>query len=96
MPNADGSLSRFRCKESSNFEAKLQAKFPNIKSYSAQGIDDPTALAKISIGTDGFHAVIFSGKEETVYIDPYSRDNKDYIIYKRSSLSKLKKILNVK
>jgi hypothetical protein len=89
LPNADGSLSRFRCKESSNFEAKLQAKFPNIKSYSAQGIDDPTALAKISIGTDGFHAVIFSGNQETVYIDPYSRDNKDYIIYKRSSLSKL-------
>ena len=89
LPNYDGSLSRFQIKESSNFEAKLQAKFPNIKSYSAQGIEDPTAIAKMSIGTDGFHAVIFSGTKATVYIDPYSRDNKDYIVYERSSLTKI-------
>jgi hypothetical protein len=89
LPNSDGSLSRFLIKETSNFEAKLQAKFPNIKSYSARGIDDPTAVAKISMGTDGFHAVIFSGKKETIYVDPYSRDNKDLIVYKKSSLSKV-------
>jgi hypothetical protein len=89
LPNFDGSLSRFQIKEISNFEAKLQAKFANIKSYSGQGMDDPTAVAKISIGTDGFHAVIFSGNKGTVYIDPYSRDNKDYIVYKRTSLSKI-------
>lgn len=88
LPNADGTFSRFSIKETSNFEDDLQAKFPNIKSYSAQGIDDPTAVAKISIGTDGFHAVIFSGTKETTYIDPYSKDHTDYIIYKRSSLSK--------
>ena len=88
LPNFDGNLSKFQIEESSNFEAGLQAKFPNIKSYSAQGIDDPTAVAKISVGTDGFHAIIFSGNHETVYVDPYSRDNNDYIVYKRSSLTK--------
>jgi hypothetical protein len=88
LPGPDGNFSKFFIKETSNFEANLQAKFPNIKSYSAQGIDDPTAVAKISIGADGFHAVIFSGKQETFYIDPFSKDNKDYIIYNRSSLSK--------
>ncbi|MDP5106979.1 MAG: M12 family metallo-peptidase [Polaribacter sp.] len=88
LPNADGTFSSFLIKETSNFEAELQAKFPNIKSYSAQGIDDPTAVAKISMGTDGFHAVIFSGEKETTYIDPYSKDHQEYITYKRSSLSK--------
>ncbi|TXD65404.1 T9SS type A sorting domain-containing protein [Polaribacter glomeratus] len=88
LPNTDGTFSKFIIKETSNFEAKLQATFPNIQSYSAQGIDDPTAVAKISLGTDGFHAVIFSGNQETIYIDPYSKDKKDYIIYKRSSLPK--------
>ena len=91
LPNSDGSLSRYLIKETSNFDKELQAKFPNIKSYSAQGIDDPTAVAKISIGTDGFHAVVFSGTKETLYIDPYSKDNKDYIIYKRSNLHKIDK-----
>jgi hypothetical protein len=89
LPNSDGSLSKFFIKESSNFEEELQAKFPNILSYSAQGIDDLTAVAKISIGTDGFHAIISSGKKETVYIDSYSKDYKDFIIYERSSLSKV-------
>lgn len=89
LPNDKGILNRFLLKETSNFDEALQAKFPNIKSYTAQGIDDATAVAKISIGTDGFHGVIFSGKQETVYIDPYTKDNTDYIVYKRSSLSEI-------
>lgn len=88
LPNQNGDLKRFSIKETSNFEVGLQAKFPSIKSYTAQGIDDPTAVAKISVGTDGFHAVIFSGKEETLYIDPLTKDNKNYVVYKRSSLTK--------
>jgi len=88
LPNAMGGVSRFVIKETSNFQKGLQEKFPNIKSYSAQGIDDPTAVAKISLGTDGFHAVVFSGAQETMYIDPYTKDNKQYMVYKRGSLSK--------
>ena len=61
-----------------------------IKSYDAQGIDDPTAVAKISIGTDGFHAVIFSGNDGSYYIDPYSKDHKEYIVYRRADLGKNK------
>ncbi|MFY9241952.1 MAG: reprolysin-like metallopeptidase [Polaribacter sp.] len=87
LPDANGNLRKFSIKEDSNFEIELQQEFPNIKSYSAQGIDDPTAIAKISIGSDGLHGVIFSGQEATVYIDPYSKDNKDYIVYSRNSLS---------
>lgn len=87
LPDANGNLKRFSMKETSNFEVVLQQKFPEITSFSAQGIDDETAVAKISLGTDGFHAVIFSGKQETVYIDPYTKDNKSYLVYKRSSLS---------
>jgi hypothetical protein len=59
----------------------LSEKFPTIKSYTAQGITDPTAVAKISIGTDGFHAVVFSGIEETLYVDPYTKDNEILITY---------------
>ena len=87
LPNAQGGFSSFVIKETSNFEQKLAEKFSMIKSYSAQGIDDPTAIAKISIGTDGFHAVVFSGKEETLYIDPYSKDSKTLLLYKRSDLA---------
>ena len=86
LPNTKGGFSNFVIREVSNFETKLAEKFSNIKSYAAQGIDDPTAVAKISFGTDGFHAVIFSGKEETLYIDPYTKDNKTLIAYRRNDL----------
>ena len=66
MPNENGGLSRFILKETSNLAPELAAKFPEIKSFTAEGIDDPTAIAKISIGTDGFHAVVFSGNEKTL------------------------------
>jgi len=89
LPNADGSLSKFTIQENSNFDPILQAKFPNVKSYTAKGIDDKSANAKISIGTDGFHAVIYSEAKETIYIDPYTKDKKEYIIYNKSSLNKV-------
>ena len=90
LPNTKGGFSDFVIKEVSNFETKLSEKFSDIKSYAAQGVDDPTAVARISVGTDGFHAVIFSGNEETLYIDPYTKDNKTLIAYKRSDLEKNK------
>ncbi|WP_422089329.1 GEVED domain-containing protein [Tenacibaculum ovolyticum] len=86
LPNSDGKLKRFSIRETSYLAVDLAAKFPMIKTYSAQGIDDPTAVAKISLGTDGFHAIILSGNEGTVYIDPYTKNQKEYIIYKRKHL----------
>ena len=86
LPNSTGELKRFSIKETSYLAPKLAAKFPMIKSYSAQGVDDPTAIAKISIGTNGFHALIHSGKESTIYIDPLTKDKKQYLVYKQEDL----------
>jgi hypothetical protein len=86
LPNSEGRLKRFSIKETSYLAADLAAKFPMIKTYSAQGIDDPTAVAKISIGTDGLHAIILSADEGTTYIDPFTKNRKEYIIYKRKNL----------
>lgn len=86
LPNSKGVLKRFLIQETAYLAPKLAAKFPMIKSYSAQGIDDPTAVAKISIGTNGFHALIHSGKESTIYIDPFTKDQKQYLVYKREDL----------
>lgn len=91
LPDENGNFQQFVVTETSNFEEKLQQKFPNIKSYTAKGIDDETAIAKISLGVDGFHATVYSAKKATVYIDPFSKDKKDYIVYNRTSLSKEEK-----
>ena len=86
LPNSKGKLNRFSIQETSYLAPKLAAKFPMIKSYAAQGIDDPTATAKISIGTNGFHAIIYSVTDNIIYIDPYTKNRKQYIIYKKNDI----------
>ncbi|MDE1205775.1 reprolysin-like metallopeptidase [Tenacibaculum larymnensis] len=87
LPNANGKLERFSIKETSYLASGLAEKFPMIKSFSAQGIDNPSSSAKVSIGKDGVHAIIFSANEGTSYINPYTKDYREYIVYKKSSLS---------
>ena len=88
IPTAFGKSQKFLVKETSNLAPELAAKYRMIQSFSAQGIDDPTAVAKISIGTDGVHVMIQSGKAETFYIDPYTKNNQNYIAYRRGSLER--------
>ncbi|WGH74967.1 hypothetical protein P8625_12915 [Tenacibaculum tangerinum] len=86
LPNANGRLEKFLVKETSYLAPDLAKKFPMITSFSAQGIDTPSSSAKISIGKDGVHAMIFSENEGTLYINPYTKDYQEYIIYKKSSV----------
>tara|TARA_R110001632_G_scaffold43376_1_gene109855 strand:+ start:12339 stop:14558 length:2220 start_codon:yes stop_codon:yes gene_type:complete len=87
LPINSNEFQKFRIRESSNLAPELSAKFPMIKSYTGYGIEDPTAIVKIDIGTNGIHAIVFSGNHSTLYIDPYTKDNKEYIIYQRADLN---------
>ncbi len=86
LPSSNGKLQRFRFTPSSNLAPELAQKFPMIHSYTGYGIDDPTAFAKIDIGTKGFHGIIFSGNHSTLYIDPYTKDGGSAIVYQRKDL----------
>lgn len=86
LPNGEGKLERFRVESTSNLAPELAAKFPVIHSYTGYGIDDPTAFAKLDIGTKGFHAVVFSGNHSTLYIDPYTKDGTSSMVYYRKDL----------
>ena len=87
LPINSNEFQKFQIRESSNLAPELSAKFPMIKSYTGYGIEDPTAIVKIDIGTNGIHAIVFSGNHSTLYIDPYTKDNKEYIVYQRADLN---------
>lgn len=81
LPTNNGELQRFRVYEASTFAPELQAKHPNIRSYAAQGIDDPSAVARFSVSNIGTNVMISSANYSTIYIDPYTTDKDYYISY---------------
>ncbi|WP_018615992.1 reprolysin-like metallopeptidase [Segetibacter koreensis] len=82
VPMPDGSFNRFRLVETSMMEPGLAAKFPEIKTYNGQGIDDPYATIKLDWSERGFHAMILSQIKGSVFIDPYVQETlTNYISY---------------
>lgn len=79
MPNKQ--MAKFKIWESPMMEPGLAAQLPGIKTYTGQGIDDPTATIKIDFTYRGFHAMVLSA-EGDVFIDPYFLNSfNDYISY---------------
>lgn len=82
LPMPDGTFGRFRIEHSLVVEPGLLEKYPELgRTFRAQGIDDPTATARIDFLPTGFHAMIRSAGG-TVFVDPYAKgDTDNYISY---------------
>ena len=89
IPMPKGDTAKFYIWESPAMAPELSAKFPDIKSYSGQGITDSTATIKIDWTEFGFHAMILSPVTGSVFIDPYAQGNTtNYISYFKEDLKK--------
>ena len=86
FPNAEGKLESFRITEASTMTPELQAKFPEVRSFVGQGIDDPTAIIRFSISPErGLSSTVLSDKK-SVYIEKSLNTASDYFVYKRTAL----------
>lgn len=87
LPMPYGGFARFSIVESPMQEPGLSTQFPDIKTYSGQGLDDGTATAKLDWTGFGFHVQILSPLSGRIYIDPYERGNvTNYMSYYMSDL----------
>jgi hypothetical protein len=79
LPLPDGRTWRFRIAESPVLSPELATKFPEIKTYSGQSIDDPTATVRFSWTPKGLNAFVIS-EQGTFVVVPVDSDNR-YVSY---------------
>ena len=84
LPNGEGKLENFKVYENSIMAPELAAKYPEIKSYMAVGIDNPNARAYFSYSPLGFKSMTLYPDQSAVFIEPVSDDLTTYTVYKKS------------
>ena len=84
FPNSDGVLDNFRIVEYSNMDETLAARYPQIKSYVGQGIEDPTSTIYFSISPLGLQAMTLYADKAAEFIEPYTSDLSSYTVYKKT------------
>ncbi len=84
FPNPEGIMESFRIVEASNLDPELQAKYPEIRAYAGQGIEDPTAVIRFSVSPLGFQSMRLSATMPAAFIEAYSTDLSQYTAYKRT------------
>lgn len=84
LPMADGSYRDFKVWQSSMMPEQLANKYPDIRTFTGEAVDDRRVTAKIDFTLFGFHAMIFDG-DNTSFIDPYDnmRDGFYMVHYKK-------------
>ncbi len=86
IPVPGNKLQKFGIFEASVMQAGLQAKYPEIRTYTGQGIDNPRQIIKLDVGPRGFHALILSN-EPTILIEPaYDDDLSQYMVFQKKDV----------
>jgi hypothetical protein len=84
LPTPDGGTQRFSLWQNDVLPQRLLDKYPNIRTYTARGLDDGHAYARLDLTEEGFHAMVLT-PDGTWFIDPFGAGNtEDYLSYRRS------------
>lgn len=82
LPLPDGRMIRFRLVQNQTLAPELAARFPEIRTYTGLGMEDPSLTATVDMTPAGFHAMIHSPEDGLSFIDPYAVGTTGhYVVY---------------
>lgn len=90
FPTPTGDVENYMIYEAPIMEKGLAERYPDIKTYLGKNTKNPAESIRISITLFGLHVMSLSGENGTFYIDTYTKDLKNYIVYRREDISNTK------
>ena len=84
LPMPDGTYQRFAVERVALLSPEVQARFPDIQTFRAQGLDDVRAKARIEISPFGFRAYVMRAGGDAV-IDPVGDGVSSRVFWKRDA-----------
>jgi len=79
LPLPDGRFATYRVVEAPVMAPGLQARFPAIRTYLGQGVEDPRLSVRMSVTPQGVH-VVGRTPEGMFYLDPYSQFDRGHAV----------------
>lgn len=81
VPTINGDFEKFRVQETSNFAPELQAKYPDIRSYSGKSTKDETSSLHISVSPSGIQTMVLRADQSTEFIEQEAKDKNSYRLF---------------
>ena len=84
LPTAEGRFENFKVSEKSNFAPALAARYPEIRSYVGESLENPSNVVYFSVSPLGLSSMEIKGDQSAVFIEPYTKNASMYVVYKKS------------
>ncbi|MEM6317108.1 MAG: zinc-dependent metalloprotease [Bacteroidota bacterium] len=83
LPVGLGEIARVQLSPAPILPPNLRAKYPNIRTFRVQSVENPSLSGRISIGTNGIFAHLVN-RGESVFVEPFSinLEEKKYRVYR--------------
>jgi len=81
IPNLDGNIEHFRMYEASNFDPELQSQYPGIRAYAGYGIEDASAILRMSVSHLNVQTMILRADRQSEFIEPFNENATAYAVF---------------
>jgi hypothetical protein len=84
LPTHEGDFARYRIVKTSVLAPELEARYPMLRTYLGQRVDQPSTTVRFDLTNRGFRAQVIAATH-TSYVEPYQRgDTRHYSVFNKA------------